>query len=280
MTPPSPYRPDRSLPIAVALLVGGGLFAATAVYLLTTSAGTLTGPQRAGMAERQAQTQTQSAARRPIPQSAPTARSVPRGRGFGEAPFAASPPGRVPAWAGSGTPLPSPRSPERGLYDLRADMSHADLGPPSDGAGLGVTGVGPGGTGAPPSTGGLPDAGGTPLTADLGPGPSSKGTAWRSEASRLGNRARALSGALGQLDRSSRSAGGRTGASGTSGDASTASTRDGHRAPADPPDPPGDDDPPQVPVDGGLGWLAAAGAAYAANRLRKQQGAGDSDNQA
>lgn len=28
--------------------------------------------------------------------------------------------------------------------------------------------------------------------------------------------------------------------------------------------------PDQVPVDGGLGWLAAAGVAYAANRLRKQ----------
>ena len=33
--------------------------------------------------------------------------------------------------------------------------------------------------------------------------------------------------------------------------------------------------PSQVPVDGGLGWLAAAGAAYAASRLRKTNGSDD-----
>jgi len=35
--------------------------------------------------------------------------------------------------------------------------------------------------------------------------------------------------------------------------------------------------PSQVPVDGGLGWLAAAGAAYAANRLRKQSTTAEED---
>ena len=33
----------------------------------------------------------------------------------------------------------------------------------------------------------------------------------------------------------------------------------------------------QVPVDGGLGWLAAAGAAYAANRLRKRSRSNNQD---
>lgn len=33
--------------------------------------------------------------------------------------------------------------------------------------------------------------------------------------------------------------------------------------------------PTQVPVDGGLGWLAAAGAAYAARRLQRRSSPGD-----
>ena len=36
-------------------------------------------------------------------------------------------------------------------------------------------------------------------------------------------------------------------------------------------------DPSQVPVDGGLGWLAAAGAAYAASRLRKKNGSDEEE---
>jgi hypothetical protein len=32
------------------------------------------------------------------------------------------------------------------------------------------------------------------------------------------------------------------------------------------------EDPPQVPIDGGLGLLAAAGGAYALNKLRKKRG--------
>jgi hypothetical protein len=35
--------------------------------------------------------------------------------------------------------------------------------------------------------------------------------------------------------------------------------------------------PSQVPVDGGLGWLAAAGAAYAASRLRKKHGSDEEE---
>jgi hypothetical protein len=33
--------------------------------------------------------------------------------------------------------------------------------------------------------------------------------------------------------------------------------------------------PSQVPVDGGLGWLAAAGAAYAARRLHQRSSSDD-----
>ena len=37
------------------------------------------------------------------------------------------------------------------------------------------------------------------------------------------------------------------------------------------------DDPSNMPVDGGLGWLAAAGAAYTVRRLRK--GTTDSEDE-
>ena len=60
------------------------------------------------------------------------------------------------------------------------------------------------------------------------------------------------------------SAPGRTYSSGTRGPAKTSA-----------PDTPAD--PAQAPIDGGLGWLAAAGAAYAANRLRKQAAPGDDE---
>lgn len=269
MTPPCPYGPDRSLQIAIALLVGGGLFATAALYLLVTSAETFTGPYQARLTEAQMQQQARSAARRSPRRFAPGARRNRPSRRFGNTPFATSAPGRVPAWAGSG-PSPPPRIPAQGLYDLRPDMSYAELGPPPNGQEPGLAGAGVSrGDGASP-TGGLPEAGGDPLTADLGSGASSKSTSWRSDVSRLGDQARALGGALAHLDRSGRSAGGDPG-TGTSGDATAASAKNGRRTTSAPPDPPGSDEPPQVPVDGGLGWLAAAGAAYAANRLRKQR---------
>ncbi len=37
-------------------------------------------------------------------------------------------------------------------------------------------------------------------------------------------------------------------------------------------------DPNKVPVDGGLAWLLAAGAGYAAHRLRKKEDDADSDD--
>ena len=55
MSSPSIYRPDWSLPLAVAVLVGGSLLAAGIVYLLTISADSLTGSHQARLAESQSQ---------------------------------------------------------------------------------------------------------------------------------------------------------------------------------------------------------------------------------
>lgn len=83
---------------------------------------------------------------------------------------------------------------------------------------------------------------------------------WRSDARRLAGRARALSGQLRQMtkDGSSGEEKAKNSSSPTEGDASTAAARSDDR---DVPSPP------QVPL-GGAEWLAAAGAAYALNRLR------------
>ena len=77
---------------------------------------------------------------------------------------------------------------------------------------------------------------------------------WRSDLNRPGSQLRALDGELAALDcaRDRRS----VAAPGT-GPSSGFVTSD--RDTGDPPDP--------IPVDGGLAWLAAAGAAYAARRL-------------
>jgi len=152
-------------------------------------------------------------------------------------------------------------------------MGHADLGPPSGAPKTGRTGGGAPLAETEGTTGGPLSVGRAPVTADLGDSPSGANTGWRSEASTLGQRARALSGALARLDRENRSTNQNSRAAdeggSASGDASTAAGDQRSRAAANPPDPP--DPPPEVPVDGGLGWLAAAGAAYAANRLRKQR---------
>lgn len=90
---------------------------------------------------------------------------------------------------------------------------------------------------------------------------------WRSEAQALASRTRALSNTLGRIDqqgsrKASRSRSEDTGNE-SSGEATTASDPGAGSTSA--PDTPGD--PPQVPL-GGTEWLAAAGAAYALNRLR------------
>ena len=269
MSSPSIYRPDWSLPLAVSVLVGGSLLAAGIFYLLTISAENPAGPHQPRLAESQSQGHARSAA----PATRSGAQSgVPRQTRSPAPTF-----GGVPAWAGSGAPAVPPRSPTGNAYDLRPDMSHAELGSPSGGVDPGRSNAGAARTGVESSLDRGPDAGSAPRVADLGTRSSSAssggGPEWRSEASELGRQARALSGALAHLDRSGRSKNANPRSDGTNsptdGDASTAGANRGSRAAANTPDPP--PPPPEVPVDGGLGWLAAAGAAYAANRLRKRR---------
>lgn len=53
----------------------------------------------------------------------------------------------------------------------------------------------------------------------------------------------------------------------------------GLRGKASPSSPTMPGDPTQTPVDGGLGWLAAAGAAYALRRLRMQTSGGEAEGE-
>lgn len=270
MNSSSPYGPDHSLPIAAAILIGGGLLSGAVIYLLSTTAGTLTDWHRARLAEAQAQQREQARApgQRPVRQPDPS----PRPKRTPNRPRRSSAfPSHGPSWHKSdrgGTP---PHSPTWGTYDLHPDMSLANLGAPSENPNSKTTSdnappIEPGGFTGEGSSGGDP-----PLTADLGTKPSGVDGTWRSEASKLARTARSLSGELAHLDRANgpSTKTGRSRRNPASGRASTASTGQGPHIPGDAPDTP--TDPPQVPVDGGVGWLAAAGAAYAANRLRKQE---------
>ena len=112
-------------------------------------------------------------------------------------------------------------------------------------------------------------AGGTAGFASAASGAASggDGPGWRTEARALARRSRALSTELGRLSREMRRESRYETTrkeNGPSGDATTASGV-GARSNSAPGTP---DDPDQVPL-GGAEWLAAAGAAYAFNRLRK-----------
>ena len=280
MSSPSIYRSDWSLPVAVTVLVGGSFLAAGIVYLLTISADNLTGSHQARLAESQSQGHARSAA--------PTTRSGAQSGAPRQTRSPAPTFGGVPAWAGSGAPAVPPRSPTGNAYDLRPDMSHAELGPPSGGVAPGRSNAGAARTGVESSLNRGPDAGSAPRVADLGTRSSSAssggGPEWRSKASELGRQARALSGALAHLDRSGRSKNANPRSDGTNSltDGDRVDPRGQSRIPglraANTPDPP--PPPPEVPVDGGLGWLAAAGAAYAANRLRKRRETGEPADEA
>ena len=269
MPPPSIYRPDWSLPVAVAVLIGRSFLAAGIVYLLTISADNLTGSHQARLAGSQSQGHARSAA--------PATRSGAQSGALRQTRSPAPPFGGVPAWAGSGVPAVPPRSPTGNAYDLRPDMSHAELGVPSGGLDPSRSNIGAAWAGVESSLDKGPEAGSASRVAHLGAHSSSAssggGPEWRSEASELGRQARALSGALAHLGRSGRSKNANPRSDGTNsptdGDASIAGADRGSRAAANTPDPP--PPPPEVPVDGSLGWLAAAGAAYPANRLRKRR---------
>lgn len=268
MSAPSPYQPDRSLLLATLILLGGSLLGAAGLYLLTGVPGATGGQNHTSLT-------VQSGTPSPPSTASPSASSARAFESSRRTPVP-SPLFSVPSpRTGSDKVAPS-FSPSGKTYALRPDMSHAEFGSPSGGSdpGRSNSGTARAGTGSPSDRG--PDAGSAPQGIDLGTRSSSAssgaGAEWRSEASELGRQARALSGALAHLDRSGRSADEPPRSDGSSsapdGDASTAATDRGSRAASDPPDPP--PPPPQVPVDGGLGWLAAAGAAYAANRLRKK----------
>ena len=281
MSSPSPYRSDHSLLLAAAVLTSGSLLAAGIVYLLTISAENLTGSHQARLAENHSQERAPSAA----PRSAPATRSGAHSGSPRRMRSSAPPAGGVPAWAESEAPAAPPRAPTGSAYDLRPDMSHAELGSPSGGADPGRSNAGAAQAGVKSSPDKGPGVGSAPKVADLGPRSSSASdgsSEWRSEVSELGRQAQALSGALAHLNRSERSdnANPRSGGTNplTDGDASTAGASRGSRTASNSPDPP--PPPPEVPVDGGLGWLAAAGAVYAANRLRKRRETGEPTDEA
>jgi len=271
---PSPYSPDRSLSLAIAILTGGGLLVAACVYLFSTSAERVTDWHRTQLAETRAQSHAKATGRRPAQRPTPTSASGTVGAQTTVPPYGI---GRLPVWTGPrASVLGKPGTPARNTYDLQPDMGYANLGAPSRGPGREVTDSKTDGSGVANSTDNTPTTRSAPWTTDFSTTSSNQEPGWRSEASTLGRRARALSGALAQRNHSGRSTDGGTRAEGkTSGDASTPSNKSSSGNTPDPPP-----NPEQVPVDGGLGWLAAAGAAYAANRLREQQNSGESNDEA
>lgn len=271
MTFPASNGPDRSLLIAATVLVGGCLLGAGTLYLATTLAEELA-PLRpthtTAWGEQQRDTAPHYSA-----VARPTAPTPPRMGGLRaqsrSQPLAG---GRLPAWAESGPTAPPARrpSPPPKTYELRADLSHARVEAlPSPGETQASAPEAPSNALAASRPSAAPNRSPSP---DLTPESAASGaeTEWTSELSRLNGRLRALDGALAQLNRNDGSAArGQTKHSqrtealrGESGAERTASA----------PSPP--NEPPQVPVDGGLGWLAAAGAAYATQRLWAQSGAG------
>ncbi|PSQ80589.1 MAG: hypothetical protein BRD41_04820 [Bacteroidetes bacterium QS_1_63_11] len=264
----SPYSPDRSLPRAIGVLTGILLISAGGVYIISFL------PVGTGGDGRNI-----AGASGPPPAPPGYAAEDARSRG-GSSPIAG---GGLTAWTG----LDRPSAPTeqfapvpQGSYDIDPDFSHADLGAPSAPSGGEASGgVDIADAGSPGSgpTGGAPGAGPVPSTPDLS-GTSSGGAAvggdapqWQSGAQALASRSRALSGALGRIDRQGSREASRsrseTAEEGSSGEAATASGT-GASSTSSPGAP---SDPDQVPL-GGAEWLAAAGAAYALNRLRGKDG--------
>ena len=244
MNAPSPYGPDYSLLHAVLPLSQG---------------------HRPQLAEMQAERSTQRA----------QGRASWRGDGrLSRAPVPVG--GGVPAWAGSGDGAvpPMARAPQ-GSYEVDPDFGAADLGAPSAPSG-GATGDGRAIADAGGPTGGTPQAGSAPLTPDLGDrsfdgsAPGGDALQWRSEAQALASRSRALSNTIGRLDRETSRSRSETAEGDPSGEATTA-LGTGSSSTSDPGTP---ENPNQVPL-GGAEWLAAAGAAYALNRLRKRESTDD-----
>lgn len=266
----SPYGPDRSLPLAIGLLVGGLVICGGGMYALSELS--VNAVQRT--------TEYAGAPARPSLSAKGASRAS---RGSQRPPSMDGTVDRngVPGWARwTPRPAPAPRPSSESSYEIDPNFGHAELGTSATPSGA-SPGAGAMTEGGASSMSGAPDRGGSVPTADLG-GKSvpTANDGWRSEASTLNRRVRALEGALAGMDRANRSSESRKShreenRSRSDADASTASTGQGSSNASSPPGTP--DDPPQVPVDGGLGWLAAAGAAYAANRLRKKANEDDED---
>jgi len=259
-----PYGPDRSLLLAVGMLTGGLLICMGGAYVISSlSVGLGDGggsvPDVGGYGP------------------APSRYAVEGAHGRGGSLSIAG--GGVPAWAGSGRQfMPSGPSAPQGRYDINPNLGHAQLGAPSvsSGGGPGSGAIADAGTPTGGSfAGGAPGARMGASTPDLS-GESSGGTGigggapeWRSEAEALASQSRALSSQLGRLDREGSREASRSRSenaeNGPSGEATTASGSGANTN--SPPGTPGE--PAQAPV-GGLEWLAAAGAAYAVNRLRRR----------
>ncbi len=262
MRPSSPYTPDRSLLLAIGILAGGLLLCAGGAYVASSLSGGSGGGGIAGGSGYA---------------SAPSGSAVEGARRQGGASPIAG--GGVPAWAGSGrsSVSPGPFAPDaaQGGYEVDPDLGQADLGAPSvpSGGGLGGASIADAGTpdeGGP--IGGAPGGGPSSSAPDVGgwsageAAPGGGGTGWQSEARALASRSRALSREVARLNREEASSGAaqRERAEQPSGEASTASSQGG----AETNNPGTPDNPDQVPL-GGAEWLAAAGAAYALNRLRE-----------
>ena len=268
---PSAYGPDRSLLLAIAILLGGGLFAGAVLYLLNSTAGTVAEWHRARLAEANAQERARVETMRPA--EPPLSSGRPLGRQPG---LRLPPPPAVPLWNAQGASDPPPAQPP----EFRPDLRYGALSPSYESSaapnGTALSGPSEGPRSVDGETSSLADA--PSLTADLGTGPSGGHGSWRSEVDELGRQARALSGEIARLNRA-RSAGRSEPPSQSGGPSGSSTTAGSSPSPSSgtPPSTPGP--PSQVPVDGGLGWLAAAGAAYAANRLRKEHKERGSDDE-
>ena len=270
MNGPSLYSSDQSLLHAVLVLLGGLGLVAVGAYLVGALDVSSSQLGQAGLSDVQTSRSVQGAQR-----------WAPSGRRGGQRMQAPAPVGGgVPAWAGSGDGAAPPmaRAPQ-GSYEVDPDFGAADLGAPSAPSG-GATGNGRAIANAGGPTGGTPQAGSAPLTLDLGDrsfdgsAPGGDAPQWRSEAQALASRSRALSNTIGRLDREASRSRSETAEGDPSGEATTASGT-GHSSASDPGTP---EDPNQVPL-GGAEWLAAAGAAYALNRLRERESTDDESDE-
>ena len=250
------YYLDRSLLLAVGIVAGILVMGAGGAYVLSSISG---GDSAAGGG---------AVAPGGVAAPSPAARPAPER----SAPIAG---GGVPAWAGSRSPRThsGTSGPPATSYEVDPDFGAADLGAPtapSGGAGGGEAVVADAGR----TAGGVSSTGGASATPDLGGGSSGgakaagETKAWRSEARALASRSRALSRELGRrsegdesADANASSASGRTPGEATTASGTGPATNSGPGTPSDPD---------QAPL-GGAEWLAAAGAAYALNRLRDDE---------